>query len=716
MPEGILEDQGLEQVEVATLGMNEDDFLGVVRSRLEDAERFIDDYIAPDRAKATEAFQSRDYGDEEAGRSQFVDSTLRDTVNAMMPSLMRIFFSSDRVVEFVPKQPEDVPFAEQMTEYVRHIITSENNGWEVLSTAIKESLIRGCGFIKYYYDEKEKSEGYSYTGLDDETLASLLTDQGLEIVTLDSYPLENAPPDIPPEQVPMSHDVTVKRNTTEGRIYLEAVPPEEVLYNRRAKGFHDDSLDIIAQRKEVTVSDLVALGYDASEFEDLAGTNHPMDLKEEFYTRRPEVNNAQAQSEDHEPAGKRILYTEVYIKVDFEETGLRSWRRVCLVGDKYERILMNVPVNDHPFVNLVPFPEPFDVSGSSLYHYLRDVQRTKTNILRAMLDSLSLSVHPRMAFVDGQVSVSDLMNSEIGALIRMRSPGAVQPLSVPYTGQQAEGVLSYFTKLTENRTGVTEASQGLHPEVMQSAHRSAISQVVQGTMQKVEMIARTYAEGAFKQLYKGILKLVIAHQDKVKMFKLRNEWIPIDPKVWNSNFDVSCNVALGAGDENYKLQTLMQLAGKQEQILTTIGPDNPLVNVQQYYNTLAKVVELSGHKDPSQFFSDPRFYQPKQKEPPKPTPEEMLAQVQMQQIQAQVAIEQAKLALEENKAQTEAQFKVAELEVDSQLKMQELNAKYNQSIDTTQLRGILDTQREQIRQQGLLEQARINKKGESNEG
>ena len=714
MAEGILEDQGLEQNVIETVGMNEDDFLEVVRERLDDAERFIDDYIAPDRAKATEAFQSRDYGDEEQGRSQFVDSTLRDTVNAMLPSLMRIFFSSDRVVEFVPKNPEDVPYAEQMTEYVRHIITSENDGWNVISTAIKESLIRGCGFIKYYYDEKASSEGYSYTGLDDETLASLLTDQGLEIVTLDSYPIENAPPDLPPEQIPMSHDVTVKRDTTEGKIYLEAVPPEELVYNRRAKGFHDDSLDLIAHRKEVTVSDLVALGYDASELEDLAGTDHPMDLKEEFYTRRPEVNSNQTQSDDGEPAGKRLLYTEVYIKIDFEETGLRGWRRVCLAGDKYEKILMNVPVNNHPFVNLIPFPEPFDVSGSSLYHYLRDVQKTKTNILRAMLDSLSLSVHPRMAFVDGQVSVSDLMNSEIGALIRMRSPNAVQPLNVPYTGQQAEGVLSYFTKLTENRTGVTEASQGLNPEVMQSAHRSAINAVVQGTQQKVEMIARTFAEGAFKQLYKGILKLVIAHQDKVKMFKLRNEWIPIDPRVWNSNFDVSCNVALGAGDENYKLQTLMQLAGKQEQILTTIGADNPLVNITQYYNTLSKIVELTGHKDPSQFFTDPRFYQPKPKEPPKPTPEEMLAQVQMQQIQAQVAIEQAKLSLEENKAQTDAQFKMSELEVDSQLKLQEMNAKYNQSIDTTQLRGVLDTQRELIRQQGLLEQAKINKKGEQN--
>ena len=712
MTETILEDQAQGTTEVESSGMNEEDFLEVVKSRLSDSERFVDDFLAPDRAKATSAFQGRDYGDEEQGRSQFVDSTLRDTVNAMLPSLMRIFFSSDRVVEFVPKQPEDVPYADQMTEYVRHIITSENNGWEVISTAIKESLIRGCGFIKYYYDEKEVSEGFSYTGLDDETLASLLTDQGLEIVSLDSYPLENAPPDLSPEEVPMTHDITVRRTSADGKIYLEAVPPEEMLFNRRAKGFHDDSLDLVAHRREVTVSDLVALGYDSAEFEDLAGTNHPMDLKEEFYTRRPEVNSAETQSAEHEEAGKRLLYTECYVKVDFEETGIRGWRRVCLVGDKYERIIMNVPVNDHPFVNLVPFPEPFDVSGSSLYHYLRDVQRTKTNILRAMLDSLSLSVHPRMAFVDGQVSVSDLMNSEIGALIRMRSPGAVTPLNVPYTGQQAEGVLNYFTKLTENRTGVTEASQGLNPEVMQSAHRSAINATIQGTMQKVEMIARQFAEGAFKQLYKGILKLVIAHQDKVKMFKLRNEWIPVDPRIWNSNFDVSCNVALGAGDENYKLQTLLQLSQKQEQILQTIGPDNPLVNVQQYYNTLSKIVELSGHKDPAQFFSDPRFYKPKQKQPPKPTPEEMLAEVQMKQIQAQVQIEQAKLALEENKAQTDAQFKMSELEVDSQLKLQEMNAKYNQSIDTTQLRGVLDTQRELIRQQGLLEQARINKEGE----
>ena len=372
---------------------------------------------------------------------------------------------------------------------------------------------------------------------------------------------------------------------------------------------------------------------------------------------------------------------------------------------------MNEPVNDFPFVHFTPYREPHDVQGAGLYSILRDIQKTKTQIMRGMLDSLSLSLFPRMSFVDGAVSVSDLMNVETGALIRMRSPDAVKPLTVPFVGAQAEGMMNYFSEVTENRTGISKASMGLDPSSLMSSSPIAVSATVSGAMMKVEYIARNFAETALKPLYKGILKLIVQHQDKDTMIRLRNDWVPMNPAAWDTGYDILVNVALGGGDENLRMQSLQMIAMKQEEILKLVGPDNPIVSVQQYSNTLKKIAELSGFKNSEEFFKDPSKEPPREPEPEKPSPEEIMMQMQMQLQQQQLELERQRLQLEEDKAQTNAALKSAEIETDAALKLQELSAKYNQTIDTTQLRGMIETNREMIRQQGLLEAARINKEG-----
>ena len=198
------------------------------------------------------------------------------------------------------------------------------------------------------------------------------------------------------------------------------------------------------------------------------------------------------------------------------------------------------------------------------------------------------------------------------------------------------------------------------------------------------------------------------------MIRLRNEWIPMNPAAWDTGYDVLINVALGGGDENLRMQSLQQIAMKQEEILKLVGPENPICTVQQYSNTLRKIAELSGFKNSEEFFKDPSKEPPREPQPEKPSSEEIMMQMQMQLQQQQLELEAKRLQLEEDKAQTDAALKSAELEVESALKLQELSAKYNQSIDTTQLRGMIETNRELIRQQGLLEQARINKEGRNN--
>ena len=306
--------------------LDDEEFLSHCRSQLDDAKDFLENHLSPHRSDALDVYHQKNYGDEEQGRSQYVDSTLRDTVNSILPSLLKIFTSSERVLEFMPRQPEDEPFALQATDYDRHCL-NEANFYNVLHDAMKDALVVGSGFVKYFYEYANEVEGYSYTGLDDDTLAVLMQDQNIEIASIDSRPIAEAS-DMPPEQIPMIHDVELKRRANRGKFRLECIPPEEILFNRRSKGFGDPSTELIAHRRIVTVSELVSLGYDKDDFIEYAGDTYDLDETEELYTRRPEIQGKEKSALAYEEASKRLLYTELYIKCEYDLDDYAEVRRV----------------------------------------------------------------------------------------------------------------------------------------------------------------------------------------------------------------------------------------------------------------------------------------------------------------------------------------------------------------------------------------------------
>src|SRR4029077_4400665 len=78
-----------------------------------DAIEYVDQELSPFRAQATKYYQGEPFGNEEAGRSQFIMTELRDPVLMVMPSLMGIFFGPERAVEYAPTTAEQVAMAEQ---------------------------------------------------------------------------------------------------------------------------------------------------------------------------------------------------------------------------------------------------------------------------------------------------------------------------------------------------------------------------------------------------------------------------------------------------------------------------------------------------------------------------------------------------------------------------------------------------------------------------
>ena len=695
----------------ATEPMDEMELQAIITQDLTDAISYVDSDLSPTRAKGTEYYRGDLFGNEVEGNSKVVAMEVRDTVSAMLPSLMRVFFSSENVVEFAPRGPEDMKMAQQATDYCNYIFQNDNSGFLTAYAIFKDSLVRKCGIAKFWWEDEEKVRIEEYTGLDDQTLEMLMQEPGGEVKIITSYPdpqidemqistvdpMTGQPVMNPPAMV---HDVQIKRITKDGRIRIMAVPPEELLLDRRARSFDDAT--IIAHRQMATMADLLAMGYDQDEIEENMSSTD-LDSNDEYLARQP-LSTTFGTNDAANPMMRRVLYIEAYSRVDYDGDGIAELRKVCCMGGGY-KVVRNLPASYIPFADFPCDPEPHTspLEAMSIFDITRDLQEIKSEILRNTLDSLAQSIHPRTAVVEGQVNIDDVLNNETGAIIRMRAPGMVQPLTTPFVGQAAFPMMEYMDQIKEDRTGMSKAAMGLNADALQSSTKAAVNATINASQGRIELTARILAEG-MKKLFKGILFLATTHQDKARMVRMRNEWVQIDPRFWDVGMDANINIALGNGDTNEKLQALMMIMSKQEQILQQLGPTNPLVTPQQFSNTLRKIVELSGFKDSTSFFQNiPADYVPPAPQQ-KPSPEEVLAQVQAESIKADIQKKAAELELKRQQMIMDDDLNRDKMAQDLYLKKYEIELKYKSQISTAEIDAAQSIDREAMRQQALLAQ------------
>jgi len=676
--------------------INQEELQGILKSELDDARDYIEQ-VGEDRAEATEYYLGESPQGQSSMQSEYVSTDVRDSVLFMLPSIMRTFFGTNKIVEFVPRNAEDIPLATQQTDYINYIIQQKNPGFKVMYDVFKDALIRKTGFVKAYWDDSISASTHEYTDMTPEGYQVLMMDPDVEIVKesaqMQSMTIIN--PETGEEvtqESPTSYDLTIRRVKSKDQVCIESIPPEEVLISRYARDLH--SSPYVAHRMIKTVSDLVAMGYDKEEMEQYAGSGNLIDAEtfEEEEARNPYSDGIFDARNDG--GQKNVLYVEHYLFYDLDGDGIDERIRVCTVGNGLNIVNM-AQWDDLPITLFCPDPEPHTSIGSCPADYLKPIQAAKSQIMRDTLDSLGHAIFPRMGVVEGQVNIDDVLNTDIGQPIRMRAPGMVQPFAVPFVGKEAFPVLSYLDEAKENRTGVSKASAGLNADALQSSTASAVSATMSGAQGRVELICRHFADG-MKDLFKLVNSLVVKHQDQPDMIRLNNEFVPIDPRYWDSDKDLVVNVAISKTSDAEKQSVLLQVAQKQEQILQQLGVNNPLVSLQQYSNTLSKLIEQAGFKDTKSFINSE--VPPIPPQPPQPTPQDMLAQAEMEKakVSAQKAMidsetDRMKIIMDDDRNRDEAEANI-------RLKAAELNAKYGAQINVAEINALMERDRETIRQ------------------
>ena len=622
--------------------------LALISQEISNSLGFYSSDLSKQREDALKYYLGEPLGNEVEGRSSVVSQDLLEVVESMLPSLMRMFTQSDKMVNFDPQGPEDVKYADQITDYCNFIFNRDNDGFSILHSMFKTALLQKNGFCKIYWKTSKKQKKESYKHLDEMQYQALLIDNEIEIIDVETIEEEDG----------IYYDVELRRTKEYGRCQIDPVPPEEILVSPRAKSL--DDCNFIAHRVTKTVSELIDMGFNKKDVESLPSSEDSVFNTEATTRRSYDDPTMDIDITNIDPSMRNVQITECYMKVDMDGDGIGELRKIIVGGSGYNNytILENEEINILPFAMCVAVPMPFRFFGLSMYDLLADVQMMSTAIMRQTLDNMYTLGNARTVVVDGQANLDDLLTSRPGGIVRVKSPGAVTPMPQQNFLNEGLAMMQKIDQLKEKRSGVPNQLMGLNPDTINKSHTTAEStrSMMQTSTQRIELVARSFADGV-KDIFKNILAVISEYQDQERIVKLRGEFISMNPREWTDHYDCTVQVGLGTGNQDQRLQVLQQVLNVQEKMISQGGMG--MVTPQTIYNTIEAFLQNSGYKDATQFFNNPSQQPPQQ---PKQDKQDPALQLAAQQIEIQ-----------KQKAMADMDFKNRKLEADNQMKMQKLN-------------------------------------------
>jgi hypothetical protein len=673
--------------------LEDQDLKNILQSHINNALGFLGGTLSTQREKSLEYYQGDKLGNEIDGRSQVVSTDVADTIESLLPNLLRVFTASDRVVSCEPVKAEDAPLAEQATAYLNHIFYKENDGFVLLYNFFKDALLEKNGILKVYYDDTVTVEHETYRNLTDQEYQDIIDQDDVQVVkhsekedelgeeSLEQFENQMSQAgldlDLP---TPKLHDLEIKRTLKKGKIKVDSIPPEEFLIDKNCIKL--DEANYVAHRVDITRSELISMGYNKDDVESLPASESAI-LNTEKFARYKNIDDYPFNNSQDKSTQTVTIY-ENYVRYDYDGDGIAELRKIVSVGESSEQILENVPCDHIPFVSVTPIPMPHRFYGRSVAELVEDIQLMKSTVMRQLLDNMYLTNNNRVAIMDGMVNMDDLLTSRPGGVVRTKQPPnqVMQPIQAQPISGQAFPLLEYLDTIREVRTGVTKYNQGLDADSLNKT-ATGISAIINQTQMRAELIARIFAETGVKDLFRKMFELSVKYQDKEKIIQLNNQYIPVLPTEWRNRFNISIVVGLGTGTKEQQLIILNNILDKQLQAFNLQGQrEYPMVSLKNIYNTLSKIVENAGLKTPDSYFINPDIGR-QYVTPPPPPPIPPIEKIEMARIDAENKRKIADVAIKEQ----ELIQKKQEMLLDFEAKIKEIALRYNTQLDTTKIKA-----------------------------
>jgi len=650
------------------------------------------------------------YGDEREGYSKFVTRETLETVEWVLPSVLRVFLSGDQIVSFDPVTPDDEESAKQETDITNHFVMKANNGGEggflPLHHWMKDCLMYPNGYIKAYMNETNRTDVGVVTGINEFGVQMIANDPEVEILEQRSRiiqvpapepaPMQQMPPQPgQPPQMPMQpqgqemqpgampspgmiemevYDLKIRTTKQVMELRIEPVPPEECLVDSGCTSMNLDEADFVCHRVQKSYTALVNEGYDPDDL-DKVGTGENHQWNDERVNRLFFEDEDPDQENEVDTSMRKFWVHECYAWFDYDGTGVAQQRQVTLIGDK---VFDNIETNYQPMIAMSSILMQHKHNGMSYIEIVKDLQLLGSVLTRQLLDNIyKINVRKKYfsedALTEDGSTMEALLNTQ-AEFVPVRGPAAnaVFPDQTQSIVSELLPVIQHFTTQRAARSGVTPES-GVAANDLQEVRQEVFSNALDRASQRIEMLVRIFAETGYRQLMRKVHQLLRSHWDIQKTIKLRGTWVDVDPQGWRDRTDMSVEVGLGFHTKQQQLGMIVQLIAMQKEA-GQMGLSDP----KRLYHAFEKLINAAGVGDVRSFFVDPASpdYQPPQ---PPPDPNMILAQAQAQalqqeqqrkmlEVQINAQTNQAKAQADTQKAQADAQRS----QVEAQLKIREL--------------------------------------------
>ena len=638
----------------------------IVRRAIENAREFVEDDISPSRKMADQYYQGFTAVKAQAGRSKVVVTRVRDAVKSVIPSLARVFTQSDTIAEFSSEIEGDEKTCRDQTLFVNQVF-HKFGGYKALIEASTDALKAKVGVVKV---SLERSKVATHT------IEDLVTPEQLQMLQTDETQIitEMTPPMPAPEGEGEVYGVVLTKDSFRNRWHIDPVPPECFFISRGATHTDDARVIGVAQNMEVWEA-IETLGLTLDDF---AGADRDPELDTEAELRSLEEDGDTVDPIDD--FSREVLVCEAWMRLDADGDGIPELRHLITVGTGY-RIVLDEPCNFVPLAVFKAELQPHQFFPICMAEDLEQDQDAQTALLRSIIDNAAQVNTPRTAAVEAQVNVEDLLNPEIGAIVRTKAPGMIEELVTPFVGGQTLSVLQYLEGIAEARSGVTKISQGISADVLQSSPKEAAAAMVQGSDARIEMMARNLAETGVKDLFLCILRTAMYEMKGPQSVRTLTGYEEVRPDMWHDQVTINVNVGLGNGRVGEKAMALTEISAAQQQIMGMLGLDNPLAGWEQYRKTLVDKAKLAGIRNTQDYLPV--------------VPDQVLQQIVQQQAQA--AAQQAQqpdptaglVEAEKVKGQVQMQIKSAEIQQRGQLEQ----AKLQTQLATDLMKAQMDDDR-----------------------
>ena len=683
--------------------MDTTELQAVLGRQLTQAVGYQNSEVSKSREKLMRDYMGQPMGNEIEGRSQVVSSDVQDTVETQLPDHMQMFASTDQAVQFNPTKKGGEEQAQQATDYVNYIWNVDNNGFLLFYDGFKDALLQKLGLYKAWWNVKETTERRKYSGLTDNQLTLLTQDKAVKIVERDEYWCDEClqqgiPEDHPFDQpipeilarvsqmvgAPVAWEqyvdfgrrnrVTISRKKVTKRVKCVVLPPEEFLISQRATSLED--APFLAHATMMMQSDLIAEGFDPDQVDGIPDENSRWANTEKTQRFREEQQYAK---EEIDRATRELAVYECYVRIDWDDDGIAELRKITVAGPEHvvlkytDGTEANEEVSEHPFQDITPIRMPHKVYGVATAELAQSNQYIKTSAIRQWLDNMYNINNAREA-ISNKVNVEDSLDNKVGSKVRVNTDqadvaGHIHPLATLSIGPHIAPLVAYMDQQLEQKTGVTRLGQGLDPDALHST-ASGINQLLGRSQQRTLLVAQLFAFG-IGELFRKILRIVVANQDETRTIQLRGEWAEMDPRDWDADMTVSTDVGLGRGTKENQVTTARMMVESTNLLIQMQGgPSGPLVNLHQVSNVYSNLYEAAGVKNTDLYItkiSPEQAQQFAQQQGQQENPE--VAKARMEQ-EAKAAEMQQRGQIELAKMQGEQDLKTATLQFDHILKLQ----------------------------------------------